>query len=259
MCGIAGELRLTPGERPSRRAGARDVRRHGASRTGLVRRVRRTARSRSACAGSPSSTSPAACSRSATRTAPCRWSATARSTTRRRSTRELEARGHRLRTRSDVEVIAHLYEEDGVDVAAKLDGMFAFALWDAKAHRLVLGRDRVGIKPLYVAAHRRPAGLGLGGEVPARRRARSADRPPGAARLPDARLRRRARRPSSRASSSSRPGTCSSPSPGAEPDGAPRYWSLARPRRAGARAAQRGRVAGRAACGRCAGRSRAIS
>jgi len=64
--------------------------------------------------------------------------------------RELEARGHRLRTRSDVEVIAHLYEEEGVDVAAKLDGMFAFALWDTKARRLVLGRDRVGIKPLYV-------------------------------------------------------------------------------------------------------------
>src|SRR5262249_26574295 len=65
-------------------------------------------------------------------------------------TRELEARGHVLRTHSDVEVIAHLYEEEGVDVAAKLDGMFAFALWDTKARRLVLGRDRVGIKPLYL-------------------------------------------------------------------------------------------------------------
>jgi asparagine synthase (glutamine-hydrolysing) len=65
-------------------------------------------------------------------------------------TRELEARGHVLRTHSDVEVIAHLYEEEGIDVAARLDGMFAFAIWDAKAHRLVLGRDRVGIKPLYV-------------------------------------------------------------------------------------------------------------
>ncbi len=64
--------------------------------------------------------------------------------------RDLAARGHHLRTRSDVEVIAHLYEEEGVDLASKLDGMFAFALWDAKARRLVLGRDRIGIKPLYV-------------------------------------------------------------------------------------------------------------
>ena len=66
-------------------------------------------------------------------------------------TKELLARGHRLKTRSDVEVIAHLYEDYGTDVARHLDGMFAFALWDAKARRLMLGRDRIGIKPLYVA------------------------------------------------------------------------------------------------------------
>jgi len=65
--------------------------------------------------------------------------------------RELESRGHQLRTRSDVEVIAHLYEEEGVDVAKRLDGMFGFAIWDRRARRLVLGRDRIGIKPLYVA------------------------------------------------------------------------------------------------------------
>src|SRR5436190_24145201 len=59
-------------------------------------------------------------------------------------TRELLARGHQLRTRSDVEVIAHTYEEYGPDVARHLDGMFAFALWDARARRLVLGRDRIG-------------------------------------------------------------------------------------------------------------------
>jgi asparagine synthase (glutamine-hydrolysing) len=66
----------------------------------------------------------------------------------------LLARGHRLRTRSDVEVIAHLYEEEGVDAVARLDGMFALALWDARNRRLVLGRDRIGIKPLYVAERR---------------------------------------------------------------------------------------------------------
>jgi asparagine synthase (glutamine-hydrolysing) len=64
--------------------------------------------------------------------------------------RDLAARGHALRTRSDVEVIAHLYEEVGLDVAEHLDGMFAFAVWDRRARRLLLGRDRVGIKPLYV-------------------------------------------------------------------------------------------------------------
>ena len=63
----------------------------------------------------------------------------------------LLARGHRLRTSSDVEVIAHLYEEEGTAALARLDGMFAFALWDRRERRLVLGRDRVGIKPLYVA------------------------------------------------------------------------------------------------------------
>jgi asparagine synthase (glutamine-hydrolysing) len=66
-------------------------------------------------------------------------------------TRWLLDRGHELKTRSDVEVIAHVYEEYGTDLARHLDGMFAFALWDARAHRLVLGRDRIGIKPLYVA------------------------------------------------------------------------------------------------------------
>jgi asparagine synthase (glutamine-hydrolysing) len=69
---------------------------------------------------------------------------------------ELAARGHRFRTGSDVEVIAHLYDEEGVAGIRKLEGMFALALWDARAHRLVLGRDRIGIKPLYVAeAHGR--------------------------------------------------------------------------------------------------------
>src|SRR5436190_3161456 len=63
--------------------------------------------------------------------------------------RDLEARGHRYKTRSDTETIVHAYEQWGDDCVRRLRGMFAFALWDTRRRRLLLVRDRLGIKPLY--------------------------------------------------------------------------------------------------------------
>ena len=149
MCGIAGELRLTPGERPSaaRVRAMCDVMVHrgpdsfgefsdGEVALGMRRLAIVDVAGGQQPLGNEDGSVQVVCNGEI-------YNSPALA-------RELEGRGHTLRTRSDVEVIAHLYEEDGVDVAARLDGMFAFALWDTKAHRLVLGRDRVGIKPLYV-------------------------------------------------------------------------------------------------------------
>jgi asparagine synthase (glutamine-hydrolysing) len=149
MCGIAGELRLVPGEQPSpdRVRAMCDVMvhrgpdsfgefSHGEAALGMRRLAIVDVAGGLQPLGNEDGSVQVVCN-GEIYNAP-------------RLARELEARGHRLRTRSDVEVIAHLYEEEGVEVAAKLDGMFAFALWDTKARRLVLGRDRVGIKPLYL-------------------------------------------------------------------------------------------------------------
>src|SRR6185503_16057460 len=62
---------------------------------------------------------------------------------------ELEAQGHRFRSRSDCEVVVHLYEERGLEAFERLEGQFAAAIWDANHETLVLARDRMGEKPLY--------------------------------------------------------------------------------------------------------------
>jgi len=77
--------------------------------------------------------------------------------------RRLEGRGHRFTTRSDCEAILHAYEEYGLDFVGHLRGMFAFALWDQGRRRLVLARDRMGEKPLYL--YERPGRLLFASEL----------------------------------------------------------------------------------------------
>jgi asparagine synthase (glutamine-hydrolysing) len=75
----------------------------------------------------------------------------------------LEKRGHRFRSRTDSEVIVHLYEEEGERCVERLDGMFALAIWDVRSRRLLLARDRLGKKPLKYAEL--PQGLVFASEL----------------------------------------------------------------------------------------------
>src|SRR5262245_20041906 len=79
--------------------------------------------------------------------------------------RDLEARGHVYRSRSDTETIVHAYEEWGDECVHRFRGMFAFAIWAAPKRRLLLVRDRLGIKPVYWA--RAGATLLFGSEIKA--------------------------------------------------------------------------------------------
>jgi asparagine synthase (glutamine-hydrolysing) len=68
--------------------------------------------------------------------------------------RQLESKGHRFKTRTDIETILHAYEEWGDEAVTHLRGMFAFAVWDERAQKLFLARDRFGVKPLYYAQYK---------------------------------------------------------------------------------------------------------
>jgi asparagine synthase (glutamine-hydrolysing) len=79
--------------------------------------------------------------------------------------RELTSRGHRFRSRSDIEVLVHAYEEWGEAFLSRIRGMFAMALWDGRTRTLIAARDRAGEKPLYYT--KTPQGLRLASEIKA--------------------------------------------------------------------------------------------
>ena len=78
---------------------------------------------------------------------------------------ELEAKGHRFYTQTDTEVLIHLYEEKGADMFQSLNGQFALAIWDEREQSLLLGRDRVGIRPLFY--HQRNGRIAFASEIKA--------------------------------------------------------------------------------------------
>ena len=88
--------------------------------------------------------------------------------------KKLIDKGHRLTTQSDTEVIAHLYEDEGVECFALLDGMFTIAIWDGRQEELILARDRLGKKPLFYA--QTSEGLSFSSELTSLLRDKAIDR-----------------------------------------------------------------------------------
>ena len=78
---------------------------------------------------------------------------------------DLEKRGHKFYTRTDTEILVHLYEDNGPNLFDKVNGQYGLALWDQKEQRLLLGRDRLGIRPLFY--HQRNGRLVFGSEIKA--------------------------------------------------------------------------------------------
>ena len=77
----------------------------------------------------------------------------------------LREKGHQFKTQTDAEVVIHLYEEYGTDFFTHFDGMFAFALWDSRLKRLILARDRFGIKPLFYTTGLKKGLLAFSSEI----------------------------------------------------------------------------------------------
>ena len=135
---------------------------------------------------------------------------------------ELEARGRAFRTRSDTEVLVAAYEAFGDACVERFEGQFAFALWDARRRRLLLARDRFGVRPLHVARAGRQARLRVRGEGPPPARRRAAGHRSGRASTRSSPSGARSRRaPPSRASPRSGPATSPSSSPAASSGSAP--------------------------------------